>query len=383
MRRGLGTVLAFFLVPAFIALAQEESPFIVVAEPHVSLTAFTNWQLIEIVYTIGYMDGYEPLDDLAKPDGGYIAFAPLEVDPELGRQLIVRNKRKRGVENYQDYVYYLRHIGENKGDLVISPQMFHYVCRICDPGKSLEQLEVRNIKSFPVVIKYSSVLLQKPVEVDIKDEISFGSIKELEYFWKGLSLAGFLLILTCLALVIFKKPKEASRKESYPKVSDQYQNLGGTAIITPRDALLALKVQLKEISRLLENNLEINEAQFSLYNSIRNLLIANIDGALVSDTPSELKVKTLSIGGVKEGLLFELASTLEFYDGQFSRGTPIKWPQEVHILKSIVSNLEPARILMYETRIYIHHKRDSFKRAMKSMAARPGEIISRIYKRLR
>ena len=44
---------ATLLVPAQLALAQEEMP-VIVKQPVVEITSFTNWQEVKIIYTIGW-----------------------------------------------------------------------------------------------------------------------------------------------------------------------------------------------------------------------------------------------------------------------------------------------------------------------------------------
>src|SRR3989338_7436682 len=88
-------------------VARVENP-VIVDQPLVLITVFTNWQEIQLTYTIRWLDGYEPLFDEAKPEN--MSFGEFELDPIRGHKLERRNRRKYKKENYEDLVYYLRYI---------------------------------------------------------------------------------------------------------------------------------------------------------------------------------------------------------------------------------------------------------------------------------
>src|SRR3989344_6628559 len=79
MKHWMLTLIVLILSPPDLFGQQDVlSPFRVEG-PRISRTAFTNWDKIELVYTLGYYDGYEPMYEDLRPDNMH--FSPLEMDP--------------------------------------------------------------------------------------------------------------------------------------------------------------------------------------------------------------------------------------------------------------------------------------------------------------
>lgn len=194
----LAIVLASFPTVVF---SQEEVAPLIVEGPRPSITLFTNWQKIELAYTVRYMKGYKPLLDNMKP--GNMSFSPLEPDPEFADRLDVRNERQFGDEFYFDVVYHLRHIGEKKGELEIPGQKFPYI--LPQAGKEDAELRVENFPTKPFLLNYGTVLTSDAD--DIKDNIDFGSFSKQALVWKVsggiVFFAGSLLTL----IAVFSRPK--------------------------------------------------------------------------------------------------------------------------------------------------------------------------------
>lgn len=291
MRRNILLILLSLAGLPALLTAQDEYP-VIVSPPQTTVTVFTNWQSIKITYTIAYLDGYEPRFEEFRPEA--MSFG-LELDPEKGLALVRLNKRRYKNENYEDLVYYLRHIGEKKGEMIIPEQIFRYVRK--EPGQSLEGLVVQETKSPAGVIRYDSVLTKNAD--DIMDTVDFGSFKRQQQLWFGASAATLLLAGLMLVLV-FRRPVVS--KKVLLKMHDKSLAVTQEALkeerLLPQEALKQFIASLKERQELVIKMTKIagkepgglvkRQEIVTLANAIRRLLSAYLVEILDSDTPAEI-----------------------------------------------------------------------------------------------
>ncbi|MBI2063074.1 MAG: hypothetical protein HYT61_02425 [Candidatus Yanofskybacteria bacterium] len=339
-----------FMLFARALLAQEEMP-VIIDPPRVSMTAFTNWQEIQLIYTVRWLDGYRPLFDLAKPEN--MSFSPFELDPAKGYNLELRNQRKYKKENYVDLIYYLRHIGEKKGEMIIPEQTFFYVKE--EAGKTLENLETKEFKTPGVKLRYDSVLIKDAN--DIMDQIDFGSFKRQENIFKGL-MGGLAFMFSTVLFLLFRKPiVYAARKTGISKTA----HLG--VEIAAHEERLVPKEALKQFCNILDRLLvyvktdsssdKTEEAIGHLYNELRRLLLSSIPDLSEADTTKEVIAKIFKMepsSRVNE-LLRLLSLNLQIYDDMLftHKKTNVKFlEQEIKLLKYGANELRPVRIFRYK-----------------------------------
>ncbi len=176
---------------------------LIVDGPRISRTAFTNWESIELAYTVRWLDGYEPVKDDLKPEA--MNFGILELDPEFSEESDIRNERKFENENFFDIVYHLRYMGEKKGEIIVPGQRFPY--RSIEAGS-------QEVKYFPTPefkLAYNTVLTSDAE--DIKEEFDPGSYQRTAMFWK---MSAALVVLLGIAggfLLVFFRPKAVELAE--------------------------------------------------------------------------------------------------------------------------------------------------------------------------
>lgn len=216
-RTALRYLLAFLamLVPIG-APAQELSPMIVEG-PRISRTAFTNWESIELAYTVRWLDGYEPVRSDLTPQS--MNFGMMELDQDFADESDIRNERKFESENFFDIVYHLRYMGEKKGEIIVPGQRFPY--RSLTAGDS----QVHYFQTPEFKLKYDTVLTSGAD--DIKEELDLGSYQETATLWKLSALAvilagvagGFVLVLFgARATALSGKEETAAVAETAEKV---------------------------------------------------------------------------------------------------------------------------------------------------------------------
>ena len=288
-------ILTFALLARSL-LAQESS--LIIGSPRLSVKTFTNWQLIKLTYTVSYLNDYDFLEEEAKPEN--MSFGPLELDPALGQKQIIENRRSVGKQISLDLIYYLRHVGEKKGELIIPEQAFRYIKLV--PGKSKECQEVFEAKSEPIILRYDSVLTKDAD--DIMDEIDFGSFQQKARAWKYAAIVGFLVSLAGALLLIFKNLFRKKRQDGVPE-SGQEAVLEDELRLTPQEALILFNRRLTEIKlSILDKQGDQYSHRSELCNELRNLLLAYAPQLLSSDTIPEIKAKiaTMESGKVSETL---------------------------------------------------------------------------------
>ncbi len=304
-------------------LAQDEYP-VIVSAPQVSVSVFTNWQLIKLTYTIGYLDGYQPNFEEARPEN--MSFG-LEIDQEKGSQLLRLNKRRYKNENYEDLVYYVRHIGEKKGEITIPEQIFRYIKE--EPGQSAEGQLVHEAKAPATVLRYDSVLTKEAN--DIMDVIDFGSFQKQEKIWR-VAYLGLVVLSGLVIFFIFYRPAVARKMTVRPKntsgkvLESNPEKL--SALLLPKQALQkfiqdfqsrqTLVVSLPAISTEIRPTLD-QEERARLANGLKELLGIYIPTILDSDTPEEisLKIKDVPDDHRYKNPLVALGKQLVYLDGLF------------------------------------------------------------------
>ena len=166
--------------------------------PQISKTAFTNWEKIELTYTVGWMDGYEPVRDPVdelKPQA--MNFGILELDPVWAEKVDIKNERKFEKENYFDVTYHLRYMGDKKGEIIIPGQKFAYKDLLASESAVL-YFTTPEFK-----LTYSTVLTSDAD--DIKEEYDPGSYQKKATLWKAsAALVGIMGIFVIIFL--FRKP---------------------------------------------------------------------------------------------------------------------------------------------------------------------------------
>lgn len=351
-------LLPLYLASLPIMLAQEESA-VIVDPPRISKTVVTNWVLLEVRYTVRYMDGYEPRWDLAEPQS--LSFGVWELDPELGNKLIKENERQKEnknkkqdqnskpeIEHYVDLVYYLRHIGPNKGEIEIPEQVFSYV----EPGPKGQYAgrEVKQVKVPGIKQNYVSTLTKDAD--DIKDVMDFGSFKKQERAWKISAVAGFLASVAILWLLIFRKPvvsRSERKKLKAGRVSPVMAE--NQIILKPNVARRLLAKQIMSWSaNLALDKTNPEKVKKELCNLLRDqFLPAYVPEMLDSDTPREIRQKIDKIPSSRvRGLLTIVSNHLEYHDDALYKQSG--WGgvgTDLQALLKTVKSLRPERIFWF------------------------------------
>lgn len=284
-------------------LGSPGEPGLIVDEPRVSMTVFTNWQVIEVTYTLHWLDGYSPRFDLVEPE--VMSFSPFELDPIRGHKQVKLNERKYKQENYVDLVYYLRHVGETKGEMPIPEQIFKYTKDVA--GQSSEGQELREHKVPPLPLRYDSVLTKDAN--DIMDPIDFGSFKEQSQFWLKLIVVPAVLFCAILFL-LFRKPT-VSRKTKKALKAKMLHVVGapvddGEVRLEPAAALKHLDEQLAKFYNQIKDQ---DSEEFSLVrtqvrgmvcNEMRQFFFCYIPDLLPGEFPvEEIQGKILQLPNKK------------------------------------------------------------------------------------
>lgn len=282
-------------------LAQEEIPFFV-DPPKPSTTVCTDWQEVDLIYTLHWLDGYRPQYESVKPEN--MSFSPFELDPLRGYKLEKQNKRKYKKENYIDLVYHIRCMAEKKGEIPIPEQIFKYVKE--GPGGFIENSEEKDFKTPGIMLRYDSVLTKDAD--DIIDTIDFGSFKKQEHIWKGLSAIPVVLFVV-ISFILFRKHTilvSAKAKKLMAKKTGQNRTDYQERLI-PKEAL---KVFQKNLNKLLIKTLLIPspdpplELLAQLHEELHQLLASYVPEILDSDTPRQIESKIMNMepGDLRDNL---------------------------------------------------------------------------------
>lgn len=243
---------------------------LMVEGPRISRTAFTNWERIELTYTVRWADGYEPIWDDLKPRA--MSFGILELDPEFAEESDIRNERKFEKENFVDIVYRLRYMGEKKGEIPIAGPKFAY--RLAQSGDS----QVLYFATPGFILSYGTVLTTDAE--DIKEEFDLGSYQGKAMLWKV--LAGITILVGVIGsfVLVFFRPVPA------PLALDA----AGTSV--PR--IIEKKVDLAKVISELEANIAKGNVG-AVCNGLSDLVRAYVPGIKPGMTSKDMTAPVLSI----------------------------------------------------------------------------------------
>lgn len=358
MRKKLLILLCMLFARAL--LAQEEMPLIV-DPPRVSMTVFTNWQEIKLTYTIRWLDGYVPLFEDANPEN--MSFAPFELDPARGHKLELQNKRKYKKENYIDTIYYLRHIGEKKGDIPIPEQTFRY--RKEEAGKPIEGSEAHEIKAPGIMLRYDSVLTKNAD--DIIDRVDFGSFKKQEYLWNG-AIGGTTVIMCTILFLLFRNPVTLTGKTRKSKTviagqaTDEQEER-----LAPKYARIHLNNQLLRLRAGLvgnPDNQKLRETRATICNELWRFFLSYVPDLKEGEFPlEEIRAKISQMPEKREReLLAVLTNWLEEHEGVL-RGQKAGHDllKDIDTMRKVVSDLD-------EWQIWLFNKRQKWLKLKKQLA---------------
>ncbi|MDP3731144.1 MAG: hypothetical protein Q8R34_01470 [bacterium] len=319
-------------------LAQEPSPMIV-DQPRLSKTVFTNWDPIEVIFTVRYLDGYEPDMERIKS----LSFPPFELDSEVKENPKIVRKQKYREENYFDIVYSLRMIAEKKGEVVLPAQKFYYIK--LEPGKPREELEVKEFETKEVQLRYDHVLTSKAD--DIIDRIDFGDFGWQAWFWKGLALAGFILsALLCWVIALRYHPVLKNKKESLAESSENVGPVSSEQVLTSKEArksllkaLDALEIDEEEFKSLIKiDSPKRRQKEADLCNALRTFLLSHVDILTNADTAKEMLLKISSLDrSFRNDSYFYFASRLGVYEKGLYKAEPLYFWKYLEYLEYEVS----------------------------------------------
>lgn len=264
------------------------SPFRVEG-PRISRTAFTNWEKIELTFTLGYYDGYEPMYEDLRPNN--MTFSPLEMDPNysLNKQnkLDRRNERTFQKEHFIDVIYHLRYANEKKGDLEIVPSPFSY--RKLEVGKEKGDTEVKQFKIPKFLLKYGSVLTPDP-NLDIKDKTDFGSFLGQARAWHWGAIGLFLLFGCPTLYFMFRRPVYNFA------VSDPISSgSAGQPVIELHDCLVLLSSAGQRLGEITVDPYDFYNRAVDMHNASRRVLETYVPGVTDASTVSQIEEHLKSI----------------------------------------------------------------------------------------
>ncbi|GEM_PF-4309690 len=283
---------------------EQLSPF-EAGSPRIFRTAFTNWDRIDLIYTLRWADGYEPIYEDIKPDN--MNFSPLELDegfetgkPELSNR---REYTREFKEHYVDVTYHLRYAGEKKGEITISPQIFRY--RKIQAGKA--DFETLSFKTEKFTLKYDTTLT--PDASDIKDMINFGSFSGLALLWHGGAVGTFLVLSLLAAFLIFRRPLLVVDISDPKKKSAGPRNM-------PVDHLRELKKASQKLAKICSGkdlkSGDFYEGVVNLNSALRSVLQLYVPGVTWASTSPEIErsISAISFPWLKYRLM-ELKSVMD------------------------------------------------------------------------
>lgn len=300
-------------------------PHMIVDEPRVEITAFTNWQEIQVTYPVRWLDGYKPLLDKAKPEAmsfsaiqetkeGKKELERFEFDPIKGQELIQVNQRKYKKENYVDLVYYLRYIGETKGDLMIPEQSFYYISE--EPGKPEEGQEAHEVKAPALKLRYDSVLTKDAN--DIMDTIDFGSFMAQAKLFRNLAWAIPFLGVLFLVLLFWRPVVVSAKQTTELQAVTDVPSQSWLARLPPKEALAHFDRRLDELKAKLSADPSAETVvRGELCNELRGFLLSYVPGLLESETLSlvetQNKISRLN-NAKKQDILRYFSNSLKYHE---------------------------------------------------------------------
>lgn len=378
--RGLRIVAmaAILLVPAQLALAQEEMP-VIVNKPVVEITTFTNWQEIKITYTIGWHDGYDIVFDNSHPER--MNFGDFEIDPIRGRRFIQINERKVGQANYTDLVYYLRHISPKMKPIEprkIPEQVFYFRCPSCEPGKPADQLPLEEIKSSAIILNYVTVLT--PDAGDIKDRIDFGSFSQQAVWLKGMGIFIFVAF-SCLAIyILFRRPTGVASVPDQSFAPDQKPE----AVIYRPERAMALSKFLR-VSKSIKDELakpqtDHKKALADFSNELQSLILSFVPSAQDSDVTSDILTKLSKLRPSRlANIVYYLTGHLDLCDKALDSDGYINLERTIEDTGKLAGRLKRRHLFWYA----VLEKRDSVVAKIKGVIEAPNRGLAFFSAKLR
>ena len=303
---------------------------LIVEGPRISRTAFTNWEKIELAYTVRWLDGYEPVLNDLRPQA--MSFGVLELDPEFAEESDIRNERKFGDENFFDIVYHLRYMGEKKGELIIPGPKFPY--RRIQSGDS----QIKYFATREFTLAYNTVLTKDAD--DIKEEFDLGSYQKTAMLWRG--FAGVIVlvgIIGSFVLVFFR-----------PVPSPLAENIAGPGASPVADKGTDLSKVFSE--------LEVNIAKGNLgavCNGLSDVIRAYAPGIKPGMTSKDMTAAILSISHEWErNQLLSAQQVLLDIENHLFTGGDVNDKVKYHMshLTAVIRGLKPGP--MYWHRLLFH-----------------------------
>jgi len=354
MRYLAGTLAIIVLCLSPPVSAQELSPFIVDG-PRFSRTAFTNWDRIDLTYTLRWAEGYEPMYDDMKPEN--MDFSPLMIDtksdPSKLELLNQRSYKREFREYYIEVVYHLRYAAEKKGEITIAPQVFRY--RKIQAGKDKDSMEVLSFKTEKFNLPYYPTLTEDAF--DIKDTIDFGSFSGQANGWYWGSIGSFVLLSSLALFLIFRKSILV-----VDTISAEAKT-AGISVITSQDHLAELAKAGQKLVRACRDDAGSNEfynAVVGFNSAIRSVLEIYVPGVTDASTSPEIQasINMVSFSWLKhklQGLKMALNSCEAYlYKVDRHRGhEDDKEPYDIHTqnlmayamaVKDYVKQLKPSNV---------------------------------------
>ena len=313
---------------------------LLVEGPRISRTAFTNWESIELTYTVRWADGYEPIRTELKPQA--MSFGILELDPEFAEESDIRNERRsdKDKENYFDITYHLRYMGDEKGEMDIPGQKFAYR-ELLPNGSEAQHFTTQGFK-----LAYGTVLTSDAEE--IKEEFDLGSYQTKAMLWKV--SAGIIILIGIvggLALVFFR-PVPAPLAQSQTDAATPVAVAGRK--IDPAAMVLELEQNVIWLrTRILNRDLEkAKSALGAVCNGLKDVIRFYVPAIGPSVDTSEMAPLILAVPHQWERERFSRAhealesmeDALFKYPEGFEGYLPVLWTK-VETLSLLVKDLRP------------------------------------------
>ncbi|MBI2063520.1 MAG: hypothetical protein HYT65_00800 [Candidatus Yanofskybacteria bacterium] len=327
-----------------------ENP-VIVDQPISDRTVYTNWEEVKLTYTVRWLDGYKLLYEMSEPEN--MSFGEFELDPIRGHELERQNRRRYKKENYEDLVYYLRHIDIKKGDMLIPEQEFQYVKE--EAGRSKEDLEVYTVKAPGIMLRYDSVLTKNAD--DIIDRVDFGSFKEQENIMNGLIGVLFMIFGAAIFQLFWKPAVSTARKTSKTKTASASQIIDEQEErLAPKHALMFLNNKLAQLQANLageSDNQKLRETRAAVCNELRRFFLSYVaelrDGEFTYDDIGS-KISQISQKRKRE-LLFLLNNRLEHNENILYREeTRSGLIDEITAMRKFAGELSDWRIWLFNKR---------------------------------
>lgn len=307
--------LAVLLIGAPV-LAQEISPIVVETLRTANPTAVITGQPFTQTYVIRYID----LTD----EGEEIVVQENELNPGvlgnfevLNLEITKTTVQKQFFEHDWYLTYTLRVINPQKGPVVIPPLTVPWILKKVGQNITDPSLRVNtDFKTNPIHLSYVSTLPEKEPNLDIRDEINFGSysnrairIRVLSWFL-GIGPLLFFALLLVRNRISIKNNKESDSKTDTSETEDT--NLSMLTFISRKKALRDLGRYLNHFDKLAGslNDEDLFKTEVKISESLNDFLRAELSlnvGATPSDMAAHVEQKLKN--GRSKKLLLRLTKT--------------------------------------------------------------------------